>query len=84
MTALRSFSTAKYARRSDKKVDVIKISAFRRIYFIQPRDFFLNIFIIIYSKKYFNVTYEKVLQPRKSYYFFYTGEEVGVSGKRFV
>jgi hypothetical protein len=46
-TALRSFSTAKDSRRSNEKVDVIKVSTFRRIYCIQLKDFFEYISISI-------------------------------------
>jgi hypothetical protein len=46
-TALRSFSTAEDARRRNEKVDVIKFSAFSRIYLIQLKDFFDYITYII-------------------------------------
>ena len=46
-TALRSFSIAEDARRSNEKVDIIKFSAFSRIYLIQLKDFFDYIAYII-------------------------------------
>jgi len=56
-TALRSFSTAEDSRRSNEKVNVIKFSAFSRIYVIQLKDFLITSHIL-YWMKYFNMIYK--------------------------